>query len=52
MAISVAKPPADPLLLLIRFKVNTSGIYNQVHKGTFLITKIEEKKIKNQNYKC
>lgn len=31
-------------MLLIRFKVNIFRIYNQVHKGTFLITKIGERK--------
>lgn len=48
MAINVAKPPADPLVLLMRFQVNVFRIYKPVHKGTFLITKTEEKK-KYQN---
>lgn len=49
MAINVVKPPADLLVLLMRFRVNIFRIYKQVHKGTFLITRTEEKKIKYQN---
>lgn len=48
---SAAKTPTGPLILLIKFKVNVYRIYSQDHKGTFLITKTEKKKIKYQNYK-
>lgn len=48
---SVTKIPTGPLILLIRFKVNIFRIYSQVHKGTFLIAKIEKKKIKYRKYK-
>lgn len=51
MVISGARIPTGPLILLIRFKVNIFRIHSQVHKGTILITKIEEKKKKYQNCK-